>query len=381
MTQPATSDAPLKRTPLHGLHVSRGARMVPFAGFEMPVQYKTGIIAEHLHTRANAGLFDVSHMGQALLHADEGGDVAGALERLVPGDLKKLKPGQMRYTLLLNSMGGIRDDMMVTRPTRADHQDRLFLVVNASRKDDDFAYIEDRLAGVARLERGADRALLALQGPKAAAVMARFCPEAAKLTFLRGADLSFDGAPCTITRSGYTGEDGFEISVKESGAVAIAEALLDQPEVLPIGLGARDSLRLEAGLCLYGHDIDQTNTPVSAGLAWTIGKRRCEAADFPGAELILRQFAAGPARRRVGIRPEGKAPARAGATVSDQNGAAVGRVTSGGFGPTIGGPIAMGYVDTLASTPGTLVRLAVRGKQLDARVVGLPFVPTRYHRP
>ena len=380
MTQPTTSDTPLKRTPLHGLHVSRGARMVPFAGFEMPVQYKTGIIAEHLHTRANAGLFDVSHMGQALLHGG-GGDVAGALERLVPGDLKRLKPGQMRYTLLLNSMGGIRDDMMVTRPLREDHQDRLFLVVNASRKDDDFAYIEDRLAGAARLERGADRALLALQGPKAAAVMARFCPDAANLNFMRGADLSFDGAPCTITRSGYTGEDGFEISVKESGAVAIAEALLDQPEVLPIGLGARDSLRLEAGLCLYGHDIDQTNTPVSAGLAWTIGKRRREAADFPGAELILRQFATGPVRRRVGIRPEGKAPAREGAAVSDQNGAAVGRVTSGGFGPTIGGPIAMGYVDTLASTPGTLVRLAVRGKQLDARVVGLPFVPTRYQRP
>ncbi len=373
-----SSETTLKRTPLYDLHLSLGARMAPFAGYEMPIQYPSGIMAEHRHTRAAAGLFDVCHMGQALLHSD--GDVAAALEKVVCGDLQGLGRGQMRYTLLLNDKGGILDDLMVTRPRDDDHQDRLYLVVNAACKVSDFVHIEARLDGLARLERGEDRALLALQGPKAAEMMARFCPEASELTFLHGAPLAFDGIACTITRSGYTGEDGFEISVVAGHVGAIAERLLDQPEVLPIGLGARDTLRLEAGLCLSGQDFDQSNTPVSASLAWTIAKRRREAADFPGADLILRQLAAGPLRRRVGIRPDGPAPARAGTEILDEGGAPIGRITSGGYGPTVAGPIAMGYVDAGATTPGTKVQLAVRGKQLPGAVVALPFVPTRYYR-
>lgn len=364
----------LDRTPLHDLHVEWGGRMVGFAGFAMPVQYPSGILAEHRHCRTAAALFDVSHMGQAKLSAD--GDPAVPFETLVPGDLRTLKPGRMRYTLLLNDAGGIRDDLMVTR--LADN--RLFVVVNAACRDADFAHIASSLDGSARLEISDDRALLALQGPQAAAVMARLCPAAAALTFMSGTNARICGADAFITRSGYTGEDGFEISLAADAAAAVARALVAEPEVAPVGLGARDSLRLEAGLCLYGQDIDQTTTPVEAGLAWTIGKRRRATGDFPGAEIILRQLAEGPARKRVGIRPDGRAPARAGAIITDEHGAEIGRVTSGGFGATVGGPVAMGYVAVAHGEPGTSIQLVVRDRPMAARVVSLPFVAPNYHR-
>ncbi len=375
MTTPSEN---LQKTPLHPLHGECGARMVPFAGYEMPVQFPTGVMKEHLHTRSAAGLFDVSHMGQAELQAD--GDVAGALERLVPGDLKALGPGQMRYTLLLDDRGGILDDLMVTRPPDPAMQDRLFLVVNAACKDADFTLIADRLAGVASLSRAADRALLALQGPAAAKVLARLVPEAATMTFMTAAPARIDGADVLVSRCGYTGEDGFEISVPDDAADGLARRLLAEPEVAPIGLGARDSLRLEAGLCLYGHDIDTTTTPVEAALTWAIGKRRRADGGFPGAAPILRQIAEGVTRRRVGLVPEGRAPAREGTEITDPEGRPIGTVTSGGFGPAFGGPVAMGYVAVDHAAPETAVRLVVRGRPLPARVARMPFVPQRYYR-
>jgi aminomethyltransferase len=289
---PVSADSPrplLRCTPLYDLHVALGARMVPFAGYAMPVQYHSGIIAEHLHTRAKAGLFDVSHMGQIRLHGDAAPD---ALEALVPGDLAALRPGQMRYTLLLNDAGGILDDLMVTRT-----DDGLLLVVNAARKDADLAHLQEYLAGRVAIEPRFDRALLALQGPTAAAVLSRLTTAGVeRMPFMTGAELSVAGIRCFVTRSGYTGEDGFELSVAADEAVRLAELLLAEPEVAPSGLGARDTLRLEAGLCLYGHDIDETTTPVEAGLAWTLGKRRRAEGNFPGAAIILKQLAAGPAR-------------------------------------------------------------------------------------
>ncbi len=370
---------PLKQTPLHSLHVALGARMVPFAGYDMPVHYPAGILKEHLHTRAAAGLFDVSHMGQGwLTGAGEG--AAAALERLVPGDLQALAPGQMRYTLLLNRQGGVLDDLMVARPLAEDGRDRLFLVVNAACKDADFAHIAAQLAGRATVERAPDRALLALQGPLAAAVIGRFDTALSALTFMTARPATLLGAECWISRSGYTGEDGFEISVPGDRADDVTRALLAEPEVAPIGLGARDSLRLEAGLCLYGHDIDTATTPVEAALAWTIAKRRRAEGGFPGAEIILRQLAEGAPRRRVGLAPEGRAPAREGAAITDAEGRTIGAVTSGGFGPTVGGPVAMGYVALAHAEPGSPVRLVVRGKPLPAKVARLPFVPPRYHR-
>ncbi len=371
----ATATDQLDRTPLHDLHLEWGARMVPFAGYAMPVQYRGGILAEHSHCRSAAALFDVSHMGQATLIADD--DPVVPLETLVPGELQALKPGRMRYTLLLNDAGGIRDDLMVTR---LPDDSGLFVVVNAACRDADFAHIAGALEGRARLEIGGDRALLALQGPQAAAVMARLCPGAEELTFLTGTVAEICGVEAFITRSGYTGEDGFEISLPADRAAAVARALVDEPEVAPVGLGARDSLRLEAGLCLYGQDIDETTTPVEADIAWTIGKRRRAAGDFPGAGIILRQLAEGPARKRVGVRPEGRAPARAGTVITDARGAAIGVVTSGGFGATVGGPVAMGYVATDHSEPGTRVNLIVRDKPVEAAVASLPFVRPNYHR-
>ena len=345
--------------------------MVPFAGYEMPVQYPAGILAEHLHTRAQAGLFDVSHMGQLRL---TGPDPVSALETLVPGDIRGLAPMRMRYSLLLNDAGGILDDLMATRLG-----DGLFVVVNAATKDADLAHFRERL-GEAIVEPLEDRALLALQGPAAASVLSRLGDDVAPMRFMSAAELILDGRRCLVTRSGYTGEDGFEISLPAADAVGLAERLLAEPEVKPVGLGARDSLRLEAGLCLYGHDIDETTTPVEADLAWTIGKRRREGGGFAGAATILRQLSDGPSRKRVGIRPDGRSPAREATPIVDAGGATIGQVTSGGYGPSVNGPIAMGYVDTAHAAEGSAVSLVVRGSARPARIVPLPFVPHHYHR-
>jgi glycine cleavage system T protein (aminomethyltransferase) len=357
----------LRQTPLHALHVARGARMVPFAGYEMPVQYPPGIIAEHLHTRAKAGLFDVSHMGQVVLH----GVTAGDLEAMVPGDLEALPEGRMRYTLLLNKQGGIIDDLMAIRIDGG-----FRLVVNAARKEVDISHLRARLGISARVELLDERALLALQGPLAATVLARLAPGVETMAFLGGVQIG----DLFITRSGYTGEDGFEISVAAGGAVALAERLLAEPEVALVGLGARDTLRLEAGLCLYGHDIDETTTPVAAGLAWTIGKRRRQGGGFPGAERVLGELAEPSRRRRVGIRPDGRAPAREGSAIVDTDGNLIGEVTSGGFSPSLGAPIAMGYVARQYADPGTVLAAVVRDVARRARVSPMPFVPTRYYR-
>jgi len=362
----------LKTTPLDALHRALGAKMVPFAGYDMPLHYATGILKEHLHVRAAAGLFDVSHMGQARLLGE--GRIA-AIERLVPGDVEALAPGRVRYTMLTNPAGGILDDLMIARRVS-----ELALVVNAGTKDADIAHIEASLPAGVSLVHETGRALLALQGPKAAAVLARLIPDIDRLPFMAEATARLAGAPITLTRSGYTGEDGFELSVPAERAEAAARRLLDEPEVLPIGLGARDSLRLEAGLCLYGHDIDETTTPIEADLGWTISKRRRAAGGFPGDAVIQGQIAQGASRRRVGLLPEGRAPAREGAEIQDAAGRIVGRVTSGGFGPSADRPVAMGYVDRDAAVPGTQVQLIVRGKPLPARIVAMPFVPHRYFK-
>ena len=363
---------PLKTTPLDAWHRAHGARMVPFAGYAMPVQYK-GVLAEHLHCRARAALFDVSHMGQATL---TGPTAAAVLERLVPGDIAGLKPGRQRYTLLTNEAGGIIDDLMVANLG----ENRLFLVVNASRKDDDFMHLAANLPADVQLHPHDDRALLALQGPDAAAVMARLAPEASRLPFMGVATVTLAGIACLVSRSGYTGEDGFEISLSADDAEALAQRLVAEPEVLPAGLGARDSLRLEAGLCLYGNDIDELTTPVEAGLIWVIGKRRRAAWDFPGAAAIRDQIENGAVRHRVGIRPDGRAPARAQTDIVAGDGTAAGSVTSGGFSPTRNAPIAMGYVRKDLAAAGAPLHLIVRGKPLPARVVPMPFVPHRYVR-
>jgi aminomethyltransferase len=361
----------LRTTPLDALHRRLGARMVPFAGYDMPVQYPAGIMAEHLQCRSKAALFDVSHMGQASMR---GADAAAALERLVPGDMRGLKPGRQRYTLLMNEAGGIIDDLMVAR-----HGDRLFLVVNAARKDADYTHFAERLPDH-KLELHEDRALLALQGPAAVTVMARVAPDIAALPFMAVAEGDIAGIACWVSRSGYTGEDGFEISVPAEAAVAFAEKLLAEPEVAPAGLGARDSLRLEAGLCLYGNDIDELTSPVEAGLTWAIGKRRRTDWDFPGAAVVRDQLENGAPRLRVGIRPEGRAPARAGTPIVATDGTGAGTVTSGGFGPTLNAPVAMGYVRRDLAADGTPLMLTVRGRQLPATVAPMPFVPHRYVR-
>ena len=362
----------LKTTPLDALHRRLGGRMVPFAGYAMPVQYQAGIMAEHAQCRTRAALFDVSHMGQGVL---EGEGAAAALERLTPADLAGLKPGRQRYALLTAEDGGIRDDFMV-----ANMGERLFLVVNAACKDEDFAHIAAHLPPGVRLSVWTDRALIALQGPAAEGVMARLGPAGVLLPFMGVAEIAIAGIPCLVSRSGYTGEDGFEISAPAAEAERLADTLLADPEVAPAGLGARDSLRLEAGLCLYGNDIDRTTSPVEAALTWTIGKRRRTEWNFPGAERIRHELENGTSRLRVGILPDGRAPARAHTTIHAADGAPVGEITSGGFGPTLNAPVAMGYVRRDLAADGTAVQLSVRGKMLPARIAPMPFVPHRYKR-
>jgi len=371
------SDA-LKSTPLTALHHALGAKMVPFAGYEMPVQFERGIVAEHLHTRESAGLFDVSHMGQAEL-IGAGEDPAAALERVCPSAVTALKPGRMRYSLLLNDEGGILDDFMVARTDEADG--RLFLVVNAACKEADFAYIAERLDGAAELVRLEKRALIALQGPKAEAALAELVPAVADMRFMDFAPAEWEGTALTVSRSGYTGEDGFEISVPADRVEDLARRLVEHVDVEPVGLGARDSLRLEAGLCLYGHDLDAETTPVEADLAWTISKPRRERADFPGAERILRQLDEGPERLRIGFRPTGRAIAREGTEIRDESGErAMGQVTSGSFAPSVGGPVGMGYVERDFAAEGTGLSLMLRGKARPATVTAMPFLPHRYKR-
>jgi aminomethyltransferase len=380
MAEPDSSTEPLLQTPLHGEHVALGARLVPFAGYAMPVQYPAGIIAEHTWTREHAGLFDVSHMGQAALSGADHETTARALEALVPADILNLKPGQQRYTQLLNETGGILDDLMVTRPATEEERGYVYLVVNASTKEADYAHIAGRLPAGVSLVRGEERALLALQGPTAEGVLDRLEAGTSQLKFMTAGWFEIAGLRCHVSRSGYTGEDGFEISAKAEDAVALWRALLSDSEVKPVGLGARDSLRLEAGLCLYGHDIDETTSPVEAGLTWSIQKRRREEGGFPGYERIRRELADGPSRTRVGILPEGRAPAREGTSITMPDGRDVGVITSGGFGPTVGGPVAMGYVAREAAAIGTALHLTVRGKPLAAKVAAMPFVPHRYKR-
>jgi aminomethyltransferase len=367
------------RLGLHDLHVALGGKMVPFAGHEMPVQYSAGVLKEHLHTRAAAGLFDVSHMGQVILRPKGTlTETALAFESLMPVDVLGLAPGRQRYGLFTNATGGILDDLMFAN--RGDH---FFVVVNAACKAADIAHMTQHLSAACEVIPVTDRGLLALQGPQAEAALARLVPEAAAMRFMDVAILEWQGALLWVSRSGYTGEDGYEISVPASQLQAFAEALLAQPEVLPIGLGARDSLRLEAGLCLYGHDIDTSTSPVEAGLTWAIQKSRRaggeRAGGFPGAERILQDLAQGPTRRRVGLRPEGRAPMREGTSLFLGE-TQVGAITSGGYGPSVGAPIAMGYVTAQAATPGTELMAELRGKLLPVALSPMPFQPTTYKR-
>jgi len=357
--------------PLDGWHVGRGARMVGFAGYQMPIQYE-GIMAEHLWTRSSAGLFDVSHMGQLIL---AGAEAEMGLESLLPADLAIVKDGRLKYSLLLNEDGGIIDDLMVTR--RGDH---FYLVVNGATKEGDIAHLEARLPRGAVVDHMKEQALLALQGPKAAEALARLVPGVDALTFMQGALFELGGAKAWISRSGYTGEDGFEISIQARDAVAVADLLAAQPEVKPIGLGARDSLRLEAGLPLYGHDLDQMTTPVEAGLTFALSKRRRAEGGFPGWHRIARELAEGPIRARVGLRIEGRQPVREGAMVVDAEGNEVGKVTSGGFSPSLEAPIAMAYVPLASAAEGARISLASRGKIFTGIVTAMPFVPHRYQR-
>jgi aminomethyltransferase len=368
------------RTPLHALHLELGARMAPFAGYDMPIQYRSGILAEHLRTRSRAGLFDVSHMGQALLEGPDHETVARALEALCPADIVALAPGRQRYTQFLNAAGGIVDDLMATRPPGADG--RIALVVNAARKADDFALLRGSLPAGVTLAVHDDAALIALQGPAAARVLARLAPGSGveAMPFMSAGGLTIDGFDVFLSRSGYTGEDGFEISLPAAQAEAFARLLLLQDDVEPIGLGARDTLRLEAGLCLYGHELDESVDPIEAGLAWSIQKRRRAEGGFPGATRIKTALRDGPARKRVGLRLEGRAPAREGAEIVDAEGVGIGGVTSGGYGPSVGAPIAMGYVSAANAAVGTPVGLVVRGKVLPAVVAPMPFHPHAYFR-
>lgn len=374
----SSADTAVLETPLAASHVALGARMVPFAGYLMPVQYPTGIIAEHAWTREHAGLFDVSHMGQGALVGPDHATTAAALEALVPADVLNVGEGRQRYSQLLNAEGGILDDLMFSRETGADG--RILLVVNAACKAADWAHIAANLPANVRLETYDDRALLALQGPEAEAVLEALGAEVGAMRFMDVAAHTIAGVPILVSRSGYTGEDGFEISVAGSDVVRLWDLLLQDERVKPIGLGARDSLRLEGGLCLYGHDIDTTTSPIEGGLSWSIQKRRRVAGGFPGAARIQRELAEGPSRVRVGLLVAGRQPAREGAEIATKDGTVVGVVTSGGFGPTVEGPVAMGYVPLTLSMPGTDLDLIVRGKALPARVVALPFVPARFRR-
>ena len=373
----------LRRTPLYDLHRALGARMVGFAGYEMPVQYPMGVLKEHLHTRAAAGLFDVSHMGQIVLRAKRGDvdEAARALERLVPVDVVGLAVGRQRYAYFTNEAGGILDDLMIAR-----FPDSLLLICNAARKAADEAHLRDALSDCCEIE-ALDSALIALQGPRAESALAPLASNVSSMRFMDARETSIMGAKCIATRSGYTGEDGFEVSIPSSSAREIVETLLAQPNVAPIGLGARDSLRLEAGLCLYGADLDEATTPVENSLSWAIQKVRrrggSRAGGFPGADVILNQLDAGAARRRVGLRPEGRAPVRGGALLfaAADGGEPLGRITSGGFGPSVDAPIAMGYLPAALSKIGSRVFADLRGKREPATVVTLPFVKPHYkHR-
>lgn len=378
-THANTQTPPLLTTPLHALHIELGAKMVPFGGYDMPVQYATGILTEHRHTRAAAGLFDVSHMGQVLLKGD-GADAA--LESLVPVDIIDLGVFKQRYALFTNPEGGILDDLMVTR--RADD---LFLVVNAACKHQDIAHLQHHIGARCTVEPLPEHGLLALQGPQAVTALARLNADVQQLVFMTGGHFTLDGIDCFVTRSGYTGEDGFEISVPGAQAEQLARALLAQPEVKPIGLGARDTLRLEAGLCLYGHDIDTTTTPIEGALSWAIQKVRraggARAGGYPGADVVNAQLAAGAqalARKRVGLVSAARMPVREGAQVVDAAGAPIGRVTSGSLGPSIDQPVALAYLGAAHTAIGTEVFAIVRDKRVPMTVTTLPFVPNRYHR-
>jgi aminomethyltransferase len=374
---------PLKRTPLHALHVASGGKMVPFAGYEMPVQYATGVLREHLHTRSHAGLFDVSHMGQIAVRPKSGKleDAALALERLVPQDVLAVAPGRQRYAQFTSGSGGILDDLMV-----ANFGSHLFLVVNAACKAEDEAHLRAHLSDVCVIEPLTDRGLIALQGPKAESVLEKFCGDVSAMRFMDAGPRRVGGIECFVSRSGYTGEDGFEISVPAEAAERLAGELIAGGDVLPVGLGARDSLRLEAGLCLYGHDIDASTTPVEGALEWSIQKSRrkdgARAGGFFGAEVILAQLEQGAPRRRVGFKPEGRAPVREGALLFADAGSSepVGAVTSGGFGPSLNAPVAMGYLPSALATPGGLVFAELRGQRLPLRISPMPFVPNTYKR-
>jgi aminomethyltransferase len=377
------NDAPLLKTPLHDLHLALGARMVAFAGYDMPVQYPLGVLKEHLLTRSLCGLFDVSHMGQIAIRPKSGRmqDAALALERLIPVDLLGLKPGRQRYGFFTTEAGGIIDDLMVSN--RGDH---FYMVVNAAGKAADFAHLASHISDTCELEPLDDRALIALQGPHAEHVLAEFCPEITDLKFMDIETDDLHDIDCIVSRSGYSGEDGFEISIPASQAEQVARRLLDHPDCEPVGLGARDSLRLEAGLCLYGNDIDRTTSPVEAALEWAIQKARrtggARAGGFPGAERILNELENGAPRRRVGLKPEGKAPVRAhaGLYATESLESPIGEVTSGGFGPSADAPVAMGYVPTALARPGTRIFAEVRGKFLPVVVTELPFVGPTYKR-
>lgn len=381
-TIPFEPSGDLARTPLHALHLRLGAKMTAFAGYDMPVQYPAGLMTEHLHTRAAAGLFDVSHMGQIALASPTGGtdEVAVWLETLIPVDVIGLKAGRQRYGLLTDDAGGVRDDLMIAR-----FEDRFVLVVNAGCKIADEAHLRAHLPETIEMTV-LDRGLIALQGPGAEAALANLATGVAAMRFMDVAEIDVLGAPCLISRSGYTGEDGFEISVPPDRAEAIAQALLDDPSVLPVGLGARDSLRLEAGLCLHGADIDRTTTPAEASLVWAIQpvRRRGGAREggFPGADRVLDDIANGPKRKRVGLRPEGRAPVRAGAALyaAEEGGEPIGAVSSGGFGPSVGAPVAMGYAPSALAQPGARLFADVRGRRLGLSVVALPFVPAGFKR-
>ena len=366
-------------TPFHAMHVEAGAKMVPFAGYDMPVQYPLGVKQEHLHCRAAAGLFDVSHMGQLKLTGPTVDAVAHALEAVIPANYVGLAVGRQRYGMFTNADGGIMDDLMVTRA-----EDHFFVVVNAACKEQDIAHLQANLPADIVMEQLDDRALLALQGPQAVEVLARLAPEVAEMRFMDGQPVSILGHDCFVGRAGYTGEDGVEISVPTDRAEALASALLAFDEVEWIGLGARDSLRLEAGLCLYGHDLDQTTSPVAGNLMWAMQKARRPGGEreggFPGADKIFAELEAGPAKMRVGLLPEGRAPVREGVEIVTEDGTVIGRVTSGGFGPTLGAPVAMGYVAVEHAEVGGQVFALVRGKQLPCRVASMPFVPQRYYR-
>ncbi|MAB97335.1 MAG: glycine cleavage system protein T [Pseudomonadaceae bacterium] len=368
----------LAKTPLHALHLELGARMVPFAGFDMPVQYPLGVMKEHLHTRDQAGLFDVSHMGQLVLR---GADAAKALETLVPVDIIDLPVGMQRYAMFTDENGGILDDLMVANLGN----DTLFLVVNAACKDQDLAHLQKHIGAQCEIESLFDtRALLALQGPKAVDVLSRLAPEVAQMTFMQFAPVRLLGVDCFVSRSGYTGEDGYEISVPNESAEMLARSLLAEPEVEAIGLGARDSLRLEAGLCLYGHDMSTSSTPIEASLLWAISKARradgARAGGFPGAERIFAQQQAGVDSKRVGLLPQERVPVREGAEIVDADGTIIGAVCSGGFGPTLGAPVAMGYVKASHVPADSEVWAIVRGKKVAMKVAKTPFVPQRYYR-